>query len=469
MLIVDDDKPLGCVLKAMLRQDKLEAEHVLSGRRALEVLETRPFDVVITDLRMPQMDGMELLAELRRRWPALPVLMLTAHGTVATAVEAMRLGAASFLLKPFEREQVLFELRKAALSSAPQADQPPDLVLDNGLIGESPAMREVYQLIDRAASSNANVLVRGESGTGKERVVEAIHQRSARAAGPLVKLHCAALPDSLIEDELFGHERGAFTGAVARRQGRFELAHGGTIFLDEIGDISEAVQVRLLRVLQERCFERIGGSETIEVDVRVITATHQDLDTRCRSGLFRRDLLYRLDVLPIWLPPLRDRADDIVRLVEHFVALFGAEYERSLTIDDEAMALLHAQPWPGNVRELRNFIERLVVLACEATIGAVDVRRELARAPLTSTLSGSASAQSVRDAPTKHHTDSRRLSGREGSSSLPSLGDARRDAERRYLLWALERCKGNRTQAARISGVSRRTFYNLLERHGIAS
>jgi two-component system response regulator AtoC len=467
VLIVDDDDALGRVLKAMLRQDQIQAEHVPSARRALQLLETRPFDVVLTDLRMPQMDGMQLLTELRQRWPELPVLMLTAHGSVATAVEAMRLGAASFLLKPFDREQILFELRKATLAAKPHADKPPELGLDTGLVGDSPAMREVHELIDRAATTNASVLVRGESGTGKERVVEAIHRRSRRASGPLIKVPCAALPDSLIEDELFGHERGAFTGAVARRQGRFELADGGTIFLDEIGDISPAVQVRLLRVLQERQFERIGGSETIEVDVRVITATHQDLEARCQSGLFRHDLLYRLDVLPIWLPPLRERDSDTALLIEHFATFFGQEHGRELQLDDDALALLRAQPWPGNVRELRNFIERLVVLARDPRVSANDVRRELARAPLPSPPEGQNSQTEGQPAePSLGGRDSDPLL-LERPANVPSLDEARRDAERRYLLWALERCGGNRTQAARISGVSRRTFYNLLQRHDL--
>lgn len=259
VLVVDDDLAMGRVLLALLRQAGLHGEHVPSGARAIAALERRPFDVVLTDLRMPGMDGLSLLTEIGRRWPGLPVLLLTAHGSVPTAVEAMRRGATGFLLKPFQREEILFELRKAVASAAPREERPPELPSQGELVAESPAMQEVLGLVRRAAATSASVLLRGESGTGKERLVELIHDTSPRSGQPLVKVHCAALPDALIEDELFGHERGAFTGATAQRQGRVELAEGGTLFLDEVGDIALGTQVKLLRLLQERTFERLGG------------------------------------------------------------------------------------------------------------------------------------------------------------------------------------------------------------------
>ncbi|MCK5795984.1 MAG: sigma-54-dependent Fis family transcriptional regulator [Deltaproteobacteria bacterium] len=459
VLVVDDDPSLGRILIGLLDQEGFNAIHVPSGADALTRLERYPVDVVLTDLRMPQMDGLSLLGKIRQRWPDLPVLMLTAHGSVATVVEAMRRGATGFLTKPFVREEILFELRKAtAYGTASGAGAPPSIAADTGLLGDSPAMNEVRELIDRAAASTATVLVRGESGTGKERVVEAIHARSARHAAPLIKLHCAALPDSLIEDELFGHERGAFTGAVVQRIGRFELAAQGTIFLDEIGDISSAVQVRLLRVLQTGEFERVGGSRTLTSDARVIAATHRDLEARCRQGVFREDLFYRLNVIPIWVPPLREREDDVLQLVTFFADLFGHHHDRQVSLSDGAIEALRRQPWPGNVRELRNFVERLIVLARDTRIDETEVRRELARTPLLRD-DGPGSAATIDKSPPWQALD--------GAASQQSLGDARRETERLYLIQALKQCNGNRTQAARISGVSRRTFYNLLQRHNL--
>ena len=448
VLVVDDDLALGRVLLALLRQAGLPGEHVSSAARALAELERRPFDVVLTDLRMPGMDGMTLLSEIGSRWPGQPVLLLTAHGNVPTAVEAMRRGAAGFLLKPFQREQILFEIRKAAASVAPRDESPPELPTSGELIAESPVMQEVLRLVQRAAGSSASVLLRGESGTGKERLVELIHSMSPRSAKPLIRVHCAALPDTLIEDELFGHEKGAFTGAIALRQGRVELADGGTLFLDEVGDIALGTQVKLLRLLQERTFERLGGAATQQADVRFVAATHQDLEALCQRGTFREDLFYRLDVVPIWVPPLRERGDDVLRLLRHYFARFVHESQRELSLADDALNLLAKQPWPGNVRELRNFVERLVVLAADTQIRESDVRRELARLPLAAPLP----AAEPGVAPV-----------------CASLDETRREAERRHLEWALDRCGGHRTQAARICGVSRSRFYLLLQRYGLDS
>jgi two-component system response regulator AtoC len=378
VLIVDDDAAVGTVLGALLRQAGLAPHHETSGAAALAALERRPFDLAITDLRMPGLDGMALLGHLRRAWPELPVVMLTAHGNVQLAVEAMKAGAADFVQKPFDREELLFVVRKAleggrrAADAAPEPPEPSAPA--DELVGRGEAMREVRALIDRAARSNATVLLLGESGTGKGLVARAVHERSARRAGPFVRLHCGALPDALLESELFGYEKGAFTGAAARKPGRVELAEGGTLFLDEIGDVTPATQVKLLRVLQEREYERLGGTRTLRADVRFVAATHRDLGAMVARGEFREDLYYRLNVIPLTLPPLRARPDDVAELAARFARSHGAA-----ALAPDALALLAAQRWPGNVRQLQNFVERLVVLSDGPAIGRADVERELAR------------------------------------------------------------------------------------------
>jgi two-component system response regulator AtoC len=317
-----------------------------------------------------------------------------------------------------------------------------------GLVGDSSGMREVFQLIGRAAASSTTVLVRGESGTGKELIVRAIHDQGPRRDRPLIKVNCAGLPETLLESELFGYEKGAFTGAATRKPGRVELADKGTLFLDEIGDVSPLVQVKLLRLLQERQFERLGGMQTLTLDVRVISATHRDLEAMTRSGAFREDLYYRINVIPIWVPPLRERGEDVERLARHFCGVHGqANGKPDLSFETDALALLRAQPWPGNVRQLQNFIERLVVLSDGPTLKATDVERELGRQPSQSTPPGPPTG---------------------GTTAEPGSLDARkREVEREGILDALRRCGNNRTQAARILGVSRRTLYNKLEEHGL--
>jgi two-component system response regulator AtoC len=316
VLVVDDDAAVGTVLAALLAQAGMKAKHVVSGEAALRALEHEPADVVVTDLRMPGMDGMQLLSRIAAMSPGLPVIMLTAHGTVPLAVEAMRTGAADFVLKPFDREQIVFVVRKAMYAARhSEGREAAASTTQAPLVSSSPAMREVNELVARAARSTATVLIRGESGTGKELAARAIHDQSRRSKGPFVVIHCAALPDTLLESELFGHEKGAFTGAVCRKPGRIELADGGTLFLDEIGDVPLTMQVKLLRVLQERTFERLGGTESVKVDVRFVAATHQDLDAMVRAKAFREDLYYRLSVVPIVTPPLRARTGDIAPLV----------------------------------------------------------------------------------------------------------------------------------------------------------
>jgi DNA-binding NtrC family response regulator len=446
VLIVDDDVAVGKVLAALMGQEGFSCERVESGAEALARLEARPFDAVLTDLRMPDMDGMSLLTEVGRRWSSVPVVVITAYGSVPAAVLAMKAGAVDFILKPFEKDELVFVVGKALAATRRARETVPPARLEGvDLASDSPAMREVHALVRKASAGMATVLVRGETGTGKELVARALHEGGSRKSGPFVTVNCGALPDALLESELFGYEKGAFTGAAARKPGRVELAHKGTLFLDEIGDVTSAVQVKLLRVLQEREIERLGGTQTIKVDVRFVAATHRDLDAMVAAGQFREDLFYRLNVVPIWVPPLRERAGDIGRMASHFCAGFGQLSGRPhIAFDDAALALLAAQRWPGNVRQLQNLVERLVVLAESDVLGHADVERELTRRPL-----GAAPL------------------GRTGTGDDGSLPARRREVEREALVQALARAGDNRTLAARLLDVSRRTLYNKLREHGL--
>jgi DNA-binding NtrC family response regulator len=441
VLVVDDDRAVGTVLTGLLKQAGHDASYVSSAEDALARCASRPVDVVLTDLRMPTMDGMELLERLAERAPGVPVIMLTAHGTVETAVEAMKKGAADFLAKPPDRDEVLFTVGKALRSSRHAAEQPagpPPPAADAPWLGDSEPMKEVAGLIERAAKTSSTVLLRGESGCGKEVAARAIHALSGRADGPFVPVHCAALPENLLESELFGYEKGAFTGANTRKPGRVELADGGTLFLDEIGDVSGSVQVKLLRLLQEKEYERLGGTESLNADVRFVAATHRDLDEMVEKGEFREDLFFRLNVIPIWIPPLRERRADIPPLAKRFCLEIGKQNGRpEVMLDPSAIERLSQLDWPGNVRELSNFVERLVVFVDEDRISAEDVERELSRQP-------------------------KRKGAPAASSGAETLDEMREEAERTAILQALERAGGNRTKAARLLGISRRTLYNKL-------
>jgi two-component system response regulator AtoC len=451
VLIVDDDAALRKVLGALLGQAGIASVEAASGREALLILQSRLIDAVIADLRMPEMDGMDLVSYVASGWPDVPVVMLTAHGTVALAVEAMKRGAADFVLKPFDREEVLFVVQKAlALARTRTEGATPA----TPFIGESEVVRRLRASIQRSALTSATVLIRGETGSGKEVVARAIHEQSPRRAQPLVKVHCAALPEGLLESELFGHEKGAFTGATSRKPGRVELAAGGTLFLDEIGDVPLSTQVKLLRLLQEREIERVGGVETIAVDVRFIAATHRPLERMMEEGAFREDLFYRLNVIPIEVPPLRERPNDIALLACHFTRLFCATHRLpARELEPSAIERLGRDAWPGNVRQLANLMERLVVLGTEPNITRADVDREL-------------------DRERARHDGARAAAVTPAAVTPPartgaSLEKQRYDLEREAVREALARANNNRTLAARMLGISRRTLYNKLEELGL--
>jgi DNA-binding NtrC family response regulator len=440
ILIVDDDPAVLRILELLLRQADYAVEACDSAEHALSVVGRRNVDLVLADVRMPGMDGIQLLRKLAQVRPDLPVVMITAHGSVEVAVQAMKLGAADFMMKPLDREEIVFVVNKVLRAEA-QQERPPDPppAATSDFVGESAAMSEVFELIGRAARTDSTVLIRGETGTGKELVARAIHDRSPRSTAPFVKVHCAGLPDSLLESELFGHEKGAFTGATSRKPGRIELANGGTVFLDEIGDVSLTTQIKLLRVVQDLEFERVGGTRTLRADVRFLAATHRDLESMIGDGEFREDFFYRLNVIPIWSPPLRERRDDIPRLARHFCDRYGSTNGRQVQLTEDGMGRLVAEEWPGNVRQLQNVIERLVVLSDADRIGASEVERELARSSRPST-------------PTPDPRD-----------ETQTLEQRRQKAEKDAIVEALARSGGNRSQAARLLGISRRTLYNKLE------
>lgn len=446
ILIVDDDKTtrdgLNLALKGAYRIFPAEG-----GKEALEILADNDIDILLSDVRMPEMDGLTLLQRAQAYAPGVICILVTAYGNVETAVEAMKRGAYDFLTKPINLDHLEMLLERALRSRDVEAENV-DLRsrldakygMDN-IIGNSEPMRQVFDVIRQAAPTNATVLIQGESGTGKELVAYAIHKLSQRSKGPMVAVHCAALSSNLLESELFGHEKGAFTGAVSRRRGRFELADGGTLFLDEVSEIDASVQVKLLRVLEERKFERVGGTDTVDVDIRLITATNRDLRSVVNEGRFREDLFFRLDVVNITLPPLRERIEDIPLLCDHFIADFNEKNGKDVEgITNEALNYLYAYSWPGNVRELRNTIEKIVVLARGKRITARDIPNNIREA------AGDA--------------------GRRGPlSAVSAEGDSLAEVERKMIMAALARHNNNRTKAAEDLGISRRTLHRKLNKY----
>jgi DNA-binding NtrC family response regulator len=440
ILIVEDDQAnLESVEKIFVREG-YRVWTATSGEEALAILRREPVQVLLTDLMMPGLSGMDLLKAVRAVSPDVEVIVMTAYGTVETAVQAMKEGAYDFVTKPLKRALLLKGVRRAlekqrlALENRSLRAQLANAQRPRTIVGNSAAWKRTLEMVYQAAPSSATVLLQGESGTGKELIAKAIHQASLRAREPFVAFNCAAFPDTLIESELFGYERGAFTGAVGRRQGRFEMAHGGTLFLDEVGEMNPASQVKLLRVLQEGEFERLGSSQSISVDVRVVAATNKDLREEVRAGRFREDLFYRLNVITISLPPLRERSEDIPLLVEHFLQVYCAKNDRRLlTVSREAMERLCRYPWPGNVRELENTIERAVVMTRENEIGLADLP-----APIHS---GTGSGRFV----------------------TVAIGTPLEDVERRIILETLRHTRGDKATAAQLLGISVRTIYRKLD------
>ncbi len=445
ILIVDDERAIQRSLRGVLEDEGYRVTAVGSAEEALARLADDAPDLVFLDIWMPGMDGLEALAEIKQRRRETAVVMISGHGTIETAVKATKLGAYDFVEKPLSLEKTLLVVERT-LEHARLEQQHRQLRerVERGqeIVGASSVIDELRQQIAVAAPTTGRVLIHGESGAGKELVARAIHARSTRAEGPFVEVNCAAVPEELIESELFGHERGAFTGAVARRRGKFELADGGTLFLDEIGDMSLKTQAKVLRALEEQAFERVGGKETIRVDVRVITASNQNLQEQIVAGKFREDLFYRLNVIPIEVPALRKRKEDLPALVEHFIALVSAENgRRPKTIATEALAYFLTYDWPGNVRELRNMVERLVIMAPREVIGPDDLPPPLRTREEAGTVE---SAQRDR-----------------------KLKDAREAFERAYILSELREHEWNMTRTAEKLGIERSHLYRKLKAYGI--
>lgn len=443
ILIADDEANMRWVLERALTKAGYDVETAGDGQLALERASAERPDLVLLDLKMPKLDGMSVLKTLKERFPELLIVMLTAHGNTSTAVEAMKAGAHDYLMKPFDIEELLIIVDKAMKveSLREQVDYLKGEIQKDGwqLVGESEKMLAVKKLVERVALTPATVLLQGESGTGKELVAHAIHTLSPRVNGPFIRVNCAALTETLLESELFGHEKGAFTGAHARKIGRFELADKGTLFLDEISELSFNVQAKLLRVLQERTFERVGGEKTIKVDVRIIAATNRNLLEEVEDGRFRADLYYRLNVFPISIPPLRERREDIPCLVDYFLEKLR-NYGQIKTLSPIVLTQLMAYDWPGNVRELENVIERMVIVSQGKEIGEeglsvfkIPSTREQEPAPFL----------------------------------LPPEGVSLEDIEKSFLRQAMEQTKGNQTQAAKRLGLSRHALLYRLEKYGV--
>jgi len=381
ILVVDDEPNYLVVLSELLKDEEFEVFTAPDGEKGLQVIKDVDLDVVITDMQMPGMDGVSFLKKAKEKFPDLPVIVITAFAEVDKAVEAMQAGAYNYLAKPFSNDELIITLNKAAYhyslirENTRLRDEIKGKSGFSGMVGKNPKMLQVYQLIEKVSPTHASVLITGESGTGKELVAKAIHMNSPRESQPFIAVNCAALSDNLLESELFGHEKGAFTGAVSMRKGRFELADKGTIFLDEIGEIPLSLQSKLLRVLQEKNFERVGGGKTLEVDVRILSASNKDFREEVAAGRFREDLFYRLNVIPVTLPALRERMDDMHLLADFFISKYKTELVKpGLTLSPDALKLLMKLPWEGNIRELENTIERAAILCSGDTILAEDVQ-----------------------------------------------------------------------------------------------
>ena len=449
ILIVEDEPRMRRLLEITLGEDGHTVNTAEDAEKGLAFLRKEAADLVVTDLKLPGMNGLEFLQEGKRLNAALPFIVMTAYGSVETAVDAMKAGASDYVLKPFTMAEMKLVINKE-LDVQQVRDENQRLKEALGkryhfqnIVGRSRKMQEVLALVERVAPTNSTVLIGGESGVGKDLIARAIHQNSRRAAGPFIKINSTAIPDTLFESELFGFERGAFTGALASKPGKFELADKGTLFLDEIGDVPAAIQVKLLRVLQEREFERLGGTKTLKVDIRMIAATNRDLRAALEEGTFREDLYYRLNVVPIDIPPLREHKEDIPELVNHFLARFVAENEKEITgITPAALAVLMEYHWPGNVRQLENSVERAVALSAGPVIDAKDIHLDAGHGRSVATSSAA-------------------------DNFLPA-GMTLEQWEDNMVREALRRANGNKSQAARLLGLSRNALRYRLSKLGVA-
>ena len=440
ILIVDDELSVRSSLQEWFLEDGFQVETAEDGLAAIRAMERGPYDIVLLDLKMPGMDGLAVQKRVREIDPGATIIILTAYASVETAVEALKLGAFDYVTKPVDPDDLSNLVRNALTTRALSEEnvrlkeKVSELTQAAPFLAVSAKMEHVLELVRTVAETDSSVVIRGESGTGKELIARAIHAQSRRRYFPLVAVNAGSIPETLLESELFGHEKGAYTGAQYRRKGKIELANGGTLFLDEIGDITPKLQMDLLRVLEDRTFFRVGGTDTVSVDVRIIAATNRDLRKAADEGEFREDLFYRLNVIPITIPPLRDRLEDIPLLVEHFLEQLGAEMNKHVdAVAPDAMRLLMSHGWPGNVRELRNILERGIVVASGPVVQAADLGL-LPSAPV--------------------------LSGREGPASLEEV-------ERRHICGVLHETAGNISQAARILGIDRATLYNKMKRYQI--
>ena len=450
LLVVDDEELIRWSLRERLTSEGYTVTDAADGTQAEEALSRYSFDAALVDLRLPDTDGFGVMEIALRTQPDLPVIIITAYSSVETAVRALKAGAVDYLTKPFDMDELALTVQRAIEQSTLRRTVSVDVRQKNAqfsmrqLVGQSPQMEQVRELLQRIADAHAasTVLLLGESGTGKDLAARAIHYASSRAQYPFMNITCTALPEGLLESELFGHEAGAFTGATGRKKGLFELAHRGTVFLDEIGDMPPLLQAKLLRVLEEKCFKRIGGSIDIHIDVRIIAATNQPLEQLVQEREFREDLYYRLNIVPIQLPPLRERTGDIALVAQHFLGVFAREFKKEMHgITDGALARLRAHHWPGNVRELRNVIERAVLLSERRDLNEDDLA--IGPAP------HSARARNGELVP------------------MPPEGCTLAEAELSLVRQALERCDNNLTQAGRILGISRDQVRYTMERHGL--